>query len=127
MRRLVCAAAIAILLGASLAHATSCGDANDNGRVDPGDATLMLQYLGGLISGTSLCGGLGALNCLDENTNGSVDTGDLVTVLNVVAGNPVLFQCEGLPLPLCPSTLRGSIEHSTVLAGDGCETFIDGV
>src|SRR5262249_38478386 len=100
---------------------------NDNGGVDAGDATLMLQFLGGLISGTSLCGGLGPLGCLDENTNGSVDSGDLVTLLNVVAGNPVVFQCPVLPLPLCSSTLRGSIQHNTVLAGDGCETFIDGV
>src|SRR5262245_53236192 len=127
VRRLVCAAAIAVLLTRSTLHAAACGDANDNGGVDAGDATLMLQFLGGLISGTSLCGGMGPLGCLDENTNGSVDTGDLVILLNVVAGNPVLFQCSDAPPIPCSSTLRGSVDHSITLAGDGCETFIDGV
>src|SRR5262245_43028973 len=117
---------------ASLVHATAaCGDANGNALVsnDPGDGILLLQLLGGVLSPAqtaALCGGSGPLQCLDENADGSVNSGDLVTLLNVIAGNPVLFQCAGAPAPIaCNQNLRTSIPNNITIPG-GCDTFVDG-
>jgi hypothetical protein len=127
-KRLLIGAAALCLVGGSVpsAHAASCGDANNNGVVDPGDGALLLQFVGGLISGTNLCGGLGVNQCLDENADGAVNTGDLVILLNVIAGNPVVFQCSNPPPAIpCGTNLRNSIPNNITIP-TGCDTFVDG-
>ncbi len=127
-KRLLVGAAALCLVGGSVSsvHAAACGDANNNGVVDPGDGALLLQFVGGLITGTTLCGGAGPNNCLDENQDGSVNTGDLVILLNVIAGNPVVFQCSNPPPPIaCNTNLRGSLANNITIPA-GCDTFVDG-
>jgi hypothetical protein len=122
------AAAGLIASAAPAAHA-ACGDANNNGNVDAGDATLLLQYVAGLNAGTTFCGGAGAAdaNCLDLNHDGSADVADLVLLLNRVAGNPTLFFCSGAPTPLaCGSTVHAGTIGSNVTLPADCDTFVDG-
>ena len=126
-RGLVGLAAAAILAAAAPAHA-ACGDANNNGNLDAGDASLLLQYIAGLNPGTSYCGGIGAAaaGCLDLNNDTTADVADLVILLNKIAGNSTLFFCTGTPTPIaCNSVISNNITNNVTFPS-GCDTFIDG-
>src|SRR5262249_38262687 len=113
----------------SVLAAATCGDANNNGGIDPGDGVLLLQLLGGVLTPAQvagLCGASGSNQSLDENVAGSVNFGDLVTLLNVSAGNPVLFQCSNPPPPIaCNQELKTSVANNITIPG-GCDTFVNG-
>jgi len=117
--------------------ATLCGDSNANGAVDVGDASQLLQYVAGLVSGDGFCGGAGPADCLDLNRDATVDVADLVLLLNVVAGNAVLFECTGRgPVVACGTSLRSAcsptdplckVPSANLTLPAGCDTFIDGL
>jgi hypothetical protein len=58
-----------------------CGDVNDDGVVDSGDAILILQYSVGLIELTDT-----QLRAGDCNNDGTVDSGDAILVLQFSVG-----------------------------------------
>jgi len=66
-----------------------CGDLNDNGLIDPGDAIFLMNYLfRGGEAPQPLCRG-------DANCNGDRDPGDIVLLLNYLfkGGVPPCFEC----------------------------------
>ena len=56
------------------------GDVNGNGKVDVGDAMLLLQYVAGLVDKTQL-----DLQAADVNHTDSVNVGDAMKLLQFVA------------------------------------------
>ena len=90
------AVALAVAAWSPEARATAaCGDLNNNGSVNSGDAVLLLQVASGTNPGTTLCGGSGALQCGDMNQDGGITIADVVILLNHAVGNPTLFYCTG--------------------------------
>jgi hypothetical protein len=93
--------------------AAPCGDLNQNGSVNSGDALLLLQVASGANPGTSLCGGAGALQCGDMNKDGAISTGDVVILLNHTVGNPTLFFCSGTGNDVAAgTTVSGNISQN---------------
>src|SRR5262249_24443183 len=118
---------LALVAGsAPRAFASACGDANNNGGLDAGDGALLLQYVALLNDGTTLCGGAGVNNCLHLDADSRRDASDLVILLNLIAGNPTIFQCTGPGNVLvCNATLSGDLTQNTQL--QACTYFVDGL
>jgi hypothetical protein len=114
-------AAMLVASGAGTAHA-ACGDLNANSSIDPGDAVVLSQELGG---GTTVCDSAPA-DC-DLDGNGSTGVGDIVFMLNLLAGVETLTApCAGLgPVLGCGSSLSGNVTSNRQLPA-GCDTFVDG-
>jgi len=89
------AVTLAVAAWSPEARGAACGDLNNNGSVNSGDAVLLLQVASGTNSGTTLCGGMGAVQCGDMNRDGGITIGDVVILLNHAVGNPTLFFCSG--------------------------------
>ena len=114
-RVIVCATFVCLALGAP-ARASICGDLNNNGVIDPGDSTRLVQRI---FSGpnASDCGGLGTLQCGDLNGSSTLSVADLTVELNLVAQNPVIFNCTVSETPESNATLSGNINTNRVLSG----------
>jgi hypothetical protein len=127
-------ATLLIVGGSSPAHAAICGDLNNNGSVNTGDATLLLQAIAGTHSNpASLCGGMGALQCGDLNASGSLSVADGVILLRVLNELPTLFPpCTGTGNPFaCGATVSGNITTNRLVqkcAGceQSCSIIVDG-
>src|SRR5262249_27513320 len=102
------------LVGSVLA--ATCGDLNGSGGADPGDATLLVQRIFGGPDAAD-CGGLGTLQCGDVNRNRSLTVADLTVLLNLVAGNAVIFNCTSPGVPESNATLSGTIDTNRTLSG----------
>lgn len=57
------------------------GDVNDDGKVNVGDATVLLRYIAGLCEAEDIC-----LPAADVNQSGSINVGDATLLLRVIAG-----------------------------------------
>jgi hypothetical protein len=112
------------LLAAALASATMvdptgasiCGDLNNNGTKDPGDSTILVQRIFGGPKATD-CGGAGTLQCGDINGSGTLSVADLTVELNLVAQNPVIFNCTPTNVVESNATLAGTITTNRRLSG----------
>src|ERR1043166_7744728 len=130
------AAAVTVAAWSPDARAAACGDINNNGSVNSGDAVLLLQVASGTNSGTTLCGGSGVLQCGDMNNDGGITIGDVGILLNHAVGNPTLFFCSGAGPQVAPgTTLSGNITSNRILGQQGqtccgCDAsntyFVDG-
>jgi hypothetical protein len=126
VRGTLAAIGAALLLGATAGMAgAACGDLNGNSNIDPGDAVILSQELGGA---TTVCDSVPA-DC-DLDGNGSIGVGDIVFMLNLLAGVETLTApCVGLgPTLACGTNLSGNITSNRQLAGTpaGCTHFVDG-
>ena len=111
-------AALASVAMANRAFASACGDLNNNGISDPGDSTILVQRIfGGPNAGD--CGGLGTLQCGDINGSGTLTVADLTVELNLVAQNPVIFNCVSPGGAESNATLTGTIGTNRTLSGAG--------
>jgi hypothetical protein len=128
-------AALAAVAGmASTAGAAICGDLSGNGAVTTGDATILLQVVGGVHPNpASLCGGLGALQCGDLNANGSLDPADVTILLRTINGLPTTFApCTGVgTVVACGATLPNTITSNRQIQKCGgcdtaCSAFVNG-
>src|SRR5258706_9957386 len=109
-------AVLASVATANRAFASACGDLNNNGIVDPGDSTILVQRI---FNGASAadCGGAGTLQCGDINGSGTLSVADLTVELNLVAGNAVVFNCASIPSAESNATLSGAINTNRTLSG----------
>ena len=104
--RVIACAVFACAALVDRAGASVCGDLNNNGVVDPGDSTRLVQRVFSGPNATD-CGGQGTLQCGDLNGSGNLSVADLTVELNLVAQNPVIFNC----------TIPGTAESNVILAG----------
>ncbi len=122
-RRTLATLGAALLLTAAggTAHA-ACGDLNNNGSVDPGDAVVLASELGG---GSTACD-ITPADC-DLDGNGSTGVGDIVFMLNLLSGVETLtVACAGLgPVLPCGTVLSGNISTNRQLQG-GCTHTVNG-
>ena len=135
LRDMLAAAAAALLLVATTGTArAACGDLNNSGGIDPGDAVIIANELGGA---STVCDTTPADCDLDGSgqpppiTNPpDIGVGDLVFMLNVLAGVETLTgPCVGLgPTLACGTNLSGTITSNRQLSGTppGCTHFVDG-
>src|ERR1044072_4377821 len=108
--------ALASVAIANHAFAAACGDLNNNGIADPGDSTILVQRIfGGANAGD--CGGLGTLQCGDINGSTTLTVADLTVELNMVAQNPVIFNCTPPGGAESNATLTGTIATNRTLSG----------
>jgi hypothetical protein len=133
--RTLAAVGAAMLLGATAESArAACGDLNNSGGIDPGDAVILANELGGA---ATVCDTTPADCDLDGSgqpapvTNPpDIGVGDLVFMLNRLAGVETLTApCVGLgPVLACGTNLTGAITSNRQLAGSppGCTHFVDG-
>jgi hypothetical protein len=114
------AAALALAAWSPEARGAACGDLNNNGSVNSGDAVLLLQVASGTNNGATLCGGVGAVACGDMNQDGGISIADVVILLNHAVGNPTLFFCtgQGNQIPV-GTTLSGNISTNQVWGVNG--------
>ncbi|MCW5889677.1 MAG: hypothetical protein KIT14_03915 [bacterium] len=125
-------AALMLAAWTPIAQAATCGDLNNNGGIDAGDCTLLLDVAVGPPDPVGLCGGLGVLQCGDlAGGDGVINTADVSACLLTVSGGETVFPlCGGAPQQMtCPGGLRditSNINTSQVWLS-GCTYRIDRV
>lgn len=124
-------AAVMLAAWTPAAHsAAPCGDLNNNGGIDSGDCTLLLDVAVGPPDPAGLCGGSGALQCGDlAGGDSAINTADVSACLLTVAGGETTN-------PLCVGTIQqiacpGGVANITANIGttqtwlSGCTYVID--
>jgi hypothetical protein len=129
-RHAVAALGAAALIGAGAQSSlAACGEINNNGGIDPGDAVILAGHIGG----SGACNSIPADCDLDGSgaptpVVGDVGVGDIVYLTNVLANvENLTAPCVGLGTVLpCPSTLSGTLGSNRQLAGSCPNHILDG-
>lgn len=104
----------------STAHASKCGDLNNDGSVQINDVILHLNAVNG--SPASICGGAGYANCANLDGKGPIpaDTNDLILELNKASG---IVNCK--PDQCIAETVLACAGPTTIPAvGTGVNLFV---
>jgi len=117
-------------LAPSWASAQTCGDLNNDGSVNVGDAIALSQCIASSCP-ANVCGTGNALDCADLLDDGAITNADLAVVVDSLAGIETLFplcQGPGTTLAGCPGTVTlnsGNITSNTVWPA-GCDIELNG-